>query len=64
MIDYEEQWLELRRLSQEVERVLAPPPRRAPDPRLEFASEDDRCSVNVWEPVGTIDGSHRVIPRP
>ena len=57
MIDYEEQWLELRRLSQEAARLLAPPPRPTPDPTLEFASEDDRCSVDVWEPVGTIDAA-------
>ena len=41
MIDYEEQWLELRRLSQEMARVSAPPPRPAPNPVLEFDSEND-----------------------
>jgi hypothetical protein len=48
MIDYEEQWLELRRLSQELAQVLAPPPRPAPDPTLEFVPEDDLSSVDAY----------------
>jgi len=48
MIDYEEQRLELRRLSEEVARVLAPYPLPAPNPTLEFGSEDDRCSLDAY----------------